>query len=105
MIAAGPYGSAGIRSTSLERARSAAREPGSPGPALPTLRHNLSFDLLTPSASHPPDRSCGDGWSLIDSSLGQKCPRYAGVLIGKGDDDEHGRLTREHPAQPRRGRH
>src|SRR3954451_25472149 len=70
----------------------------------------VSLVLLVPpyrrcaiTCPSPADRSCGDGWSLIDSSLGQKCPRYAGVLIGKGDDDEHGRLTREHPAQPRRG--
>lgn len=59
LCAAGPYGSARVGTTSLERARSAAHEPGSPGPALPTLRHTYSFDLLTLSdslASAPPTR-------------------------------------------------
>jgi hypothetical protein len=37
--AAGPYGSPRIRSTSLERARSATRGPGSSDPVSPTLRH------------------------------------------------------------------
>lgn len=39
VMAAGPYGSSRIRSTSLERARSAPHAPGSPDPASPTLRH------------------------------------------------------------------
>src|SRR3954452_13034730 len=53
--AAGPYGRSWIRSTSLERARSAVLAPGSPDPVSPTSAPYLSFDLLTPStASRPP---------------------------------------------------
>jgi hypothetical protein len=47
IFAAGPYGSSRIRSTSLKRARSARRAPGSPDPASPTLRHTC------PSTSSP----------------------------------------------------
>src|SRR5829696_1751928 len=68
--------------------------------AIPVLRPPHTLDSLTPA-----DRSCGDGWSLINSTLGQKCPGHAGILVGERDDDEHGRLTREHPAQPRPGRY
>jgi hypothetical protein len=46
--AAGPYGSARVGTTSLERARSAPHAPGSPDPASPTLRHTCPS---TPS--HP----------------------------------------------------
>jgi transposase len=53
--AAGPYGSSWIRSTSLERARSAVLAPGSPDRVSATFAPYLSFDLLTPStASRPP---------------------------------------------------
>lgn len=47
VVAAGPYGSSRVRSTSLERARSARHAPGSPDPASPTLRHTC------PSTSSP----------------------------------------------------
>src|SRR5215217_8219084 len=52
VTAAGPYGSAGIRSTSLERARGARREPGSPDPALPTLRHTCPSTSSHPRQPH-----------------------------------------------------
>ncbi len=83
IMAAGPDGSSssGIRSTSLERARSTPRAPGSPDPASPTLRHTcpltssprrqphtrrwlmqqrleLDRSLLWRSAPRPRERSC-----------------------------------------------
>jgi hypothetical protein len=45
-FAAGQYGSPRIRSTSLERARSATRGPGSSDPVSPTLRHTCPVPLL-----------------------------------------------------------
>jgi hypothetical protein len=66
----GPVWDSGVRSTSLERARSATRAPGSPDPASPTLRHTC------PSTSSPPDslatvtRSSGHGTRTPSPSSG-----------------------------------
>ncbi len=56
IMAAGPYGSSGIRSTSLERARGAAHLPGSPDPASPTLRHTCP--LTSSPRRQPHTRRC-----------------------------------------------
>jgi hypothetical protein len=58
--AAGPYGSARVGTTSLERARSATPAPGSPDPALPTLRHTCPLTSSAPStASRPSPHQAG----------------------------------------------
>src|SRR5215207_3203333 len=103
VTAAGPYGSAGIRSTSWNALEALAVSlvlliPPYRRCAIPVLRPPHTLDSLTPA-----DRSCDGGWSLINSTLGSKCPGHAGILVGERDDDGLGRLTREHPAQPRPG--
>jgi len=104
VVAAGPYGSSRVRSTSLERARSAPRAPGSPDPAyrhcaIPVLRPSHLADSLTAA-----DRSRGDGWSSVDPALGHQGPGHTGVLVRQGDDHQHRRLAREHARQPGAGR-
>src|SRR5918993_2516429 len=103
--AAGPYGSSGIRSTSMPRARSALSRSGSPDPASPTLRHTC------PSTSsprrQPHARPClrSDGRSSVDPALGEQRPALGGGLVGERDNTQHWRLAREHPAEPGAGRH
>ena len=105
-MTAGPYGSSRIRSTSLERARSAPRAPGSPDPASPTLRHTCPSTF-----SRPPDsldrfpHSGGDGRSLVVSTLRHQSPGDARCLVGQRHNHEHRRLAGKHPMEPRTGGH
>src|SRR3954451_17616863 len=39
--------------------------------------------------------------SLVRAALDQQGPDDAGHLVGQGDGDQHARLAREHPRQPR----
>jgi hypothetical protein len=55
----GPVWDSGVRSTSLERARSASRAPGSPDPASPTLRHTCP--LTSSHRRRPRARDCYAG--------------------------------------------
>src|SRR3954463_9888345 len=41
------------------------------------------------------------GRSLVRAALDQQGPDDAGHLVGQGDGDQHPRLAREHPRQPR----
>src|ERR687893_2574811 len=41
------------------------------------------------------------GRSLVRTALDQQGPDDAGHLVGQGDGDQHPRLAREHPRQPR----
>lgn len=81
-MAAGPYGSARVGTTSSERARSAHHGPGSPDPASPTLRHTPDslasaplmrwrpeLDKLRPS-SVTPRRHAHSCWQATITSIG-----------------------------------
>ena len=47
----------------------------------------------------------GDGRSSVDPALRQQGPSDARVLVRQRHDDQHRRLARQHPAEPRAGRH
>ena len=91
-----------IRSTSLERARSAIRAPGSPDPVSPTLRHTCPSPHSHRDDLAPTVRSDGDRRrSSVDLAACHQRPGDARCLVGQGDDYQHGWLAGQHARQPR----
>jgi len=94
-----------VGSTSWERARSAARTPGSPDPVSPTLRPTVGPSPLS-HRQRPRTRSLlsRHGGSSINFSSPHQRPSEARCLVRQSHDPPHRWLAGKPPRQPGAGR-